>query len=444
MIGKAKKLLASLICAALVSLAPGADAQRAFAAVIESDPVPAAPSAGAPAAPSVPALSLSLAPSGLSSFSAGYAPPAAALPLSAAPAAAPALPSSVMRAAAPEASLAPAALPALLPAAASGSPVQGPGSSRAAAAPADRADAPSAIDSPVRYQAHRLLLRMVAALTGEVHSLRPAGDELTGRSVAAAADRRAVFSDLDETLADSNATFDNKLSPEMVEAIRSVHAAGKTVDVISDRPESVFESLSSLPAADRAGMYVAVDAGGKVYRYDATGNPALVYEAPVMSEAVKSVIADAAAATTGRLREGGAETVARPYTYTIKLKVGSTWEQVRAAGAVFQEELAKRGSVLTVKARMAKDPANNPYLVVSVNTKANASRFIAKARGLAPKDVVILGDGMYAPRAADKSSWLSRLGGRVSGRDLPDQGNGNDAEMEKGVPGAQTLSVGGT
>ncbi|MDE2511068.1 MAG: nucleotidyltransferase domain-containing protein, partial [Elusimicrobia bacterium] len=156
------------------------------------------------------------------------------------------------------------------------------------------------------------------------------------------------------------------------------------------------------------------------------------------------VIAAAAAATTGRLTEGGAETVSRPYTYTIKLKVGSTWEQVRAAGAVFQEELAKRGSPLTVKARMAKDPANNPYLVVSVNTKANASRFIANARGLAPKDVVILGDGMYAPRAADKSSWLSRLGGRVSGRDLPDQGNGNDAEMEKGVPGAQTLSVGGT
>ncbi|MFI5346438.1 MAG: nucleotidyltransferase domain-containing protein [Elusimicrobiota bacterium] len=453
MIGKAKKLLASFICAALVILAPGAEAQRAFAAVIESDPVPGVPSAGAPAAPAVPAFNLALAPSGLTSYSAGYSAPAAALPMIAAPAALPTagvtLAAPVMRAALPDSALVPAALPTLLPAAAAGAPADKPGS---AAQPAgavagktdgDKTDGPAAIDSTVRYRAHGLLLRMVAALTGEVHSLRPAGDDLTGRSIAAAADRRAVFSDFDETLADSNASFDNKLSPEMVQAIQSVHAAGKTVDVISDRPESVFESMSSLPVADRVGMYVAVDAGGRVYRYDEAGKPVLAYEAPAMSDAVKSVIAEAAAATTSRL-EPGTETVARPYTYTIKLKVGSTWEQVRAAGATFQEELAKRGSALTVKARMAKDPANNPYLVVSVNTKANASRFIANARGLAPKDVVILGDGMYAPRAADKSSWISRLGGRVSGRELPDQGNGNDAEMEKGVPGAQTFSVGGT
>ncbi len=295
---------------------------------------------------------------------------------------------------------------------------------------------------------------MVAALTGQVNSLRPAGEDLSERSIAAAADKRAVFSDYDETLADSNAKFDNKLSPDMVAAVQAVKAAGKTVDVISDRPESVFDSLSTLPVADRAGMYVAVDAGGRVYRYDESGKPVLVHEAPAMSAEAKSVIGEAAAAALARFGEAGAQPMSgtesdpaqvwRTYTYTVKLKVGSSWEQVRGAGAIMQEELSKRGSDLTVRARMAKDPSNPPYLVVSVNTKANASRFIAAQRGLAAKDVVILGDGMYAPRAADKASWLSRFGERVAGRALPDQGNGNDAEMEGGVPGAQTLSVGGS
>ncbi|MEQ1919377.1 MAG: hypothetical protein ABL955_09270, partial [Elusimicrobiota bacterium] len=448
--GTAKKLVASFVCAVLVLLSPGSAAHVAFAGVIESVPVQSGPSGGgqagslnSPIVPlTMPALGLSggvLAPS--PTFTASPSPltasvlPVAAFVNPAMPAAPAALTATMVRAAAvdplkPSAPQIPAAL----------SP-PAPGSS--AEAGVVKPQAPAAIDSSLSYRTHRLMLRMVAALTGEVNSLRPAGPELTERAITAAADKRAVFSDYDETLADSNAAFDNKLSPDMVKAVQAVRAAGKTVDVISDRPESVLESLSSLPVEARAGMYVAVDAGGRVYRYDDAGKPALVYEAPAMTDEVKAVISAAGDAAMKNL-PAGAEPVVRPYTYTIKLPVGSGWEQVRGAGELFQKELAKRGSPLTVRARMAKDPANNPYLVVSVNTKANASRYIAMARGLAPKDIVILGDGMYAPRAAEKSSWLTKLGSRVGGRELADQGNGNDAEMEKGVPGARTYSVGGT
>jgi len=294
----------------------------------------------------------------------------------------------------------------------------------AAPVPAARPAAqPKPIDSPLAYALHRRVLRAVDALGGGLRSLRPAGDALTELKIAAAADSRGVLSDYDETLADSNASFSNKLSPDMAAAIGAVRAAGKTVDVISDRPESVLESLSSLPVETRAGMYVAVDAGGRVYRYDAEGKPVLVYEAPEMTAETKALLSAAGDAAMKRL-PGGTEAVARPYTYTIKLAVGSTWDEVRAAGAVFQKELAQRGSALTVRARMAKDPANNPYLVVSVNTKASASRFIAAQRKLAGKDIVILGDGMFAPRE----------GG----------GNDNDAQMLAGVPGAKMFSVGGT
>lgn len=433
-------------------MSPGSAAHLAFAGVIESVPIQTVPSAGgqagslnsnSPLVPltlSVSGLSAGLLAPGLSPMAApaaltGSVIPAAAFVNPAMPAGPAALSVSAVRAAAvdpskPAASQVPAALAPSVPGA-------------AAEAGAAKPQVPAAIDSSLSYRTHRFMLRMVSALTGEVNSLRPAGPDLTERAIAGAADKRAVFSDYDETLADSNAAFDNKLSPDMVQAVQAVRAAGKTVDVISDRPESVLESLSSLPVEARAGMYVAVDAGGRVYRYDDAGTPALVYEAPAMTEEAKSVISGAGDAAMKKL-PAGAEAVIRPYTYTIKLAVGSTWEQVRGAGEVFQRELAQRGSPLTVRARMAKDPANNPYLVVSVNTKANASRFIARARGLAAKDIVILGDGMYAPRSADKSSWLTRLGTRVGGRELADQGNGNDAEMEKGVPGAQTYSVGGT
>jgi hydroxymethylpyrimidine pyrophosphatase-like HAD family hydrolase/predicted nucleotidyltransferase len=460
-IGKAKKAVALLVSAVLLGLSPGFEAHRAFAQVVEGVPVVKLPSVGAPVAPAANAPTLGVSASGLSSF--GAAPLLPAASIQSAPAASALAPAAAAHAALPASAVAApsafAAAPALTAAPAAAA-AEGPKASDAtgaasAATPAHAQPAgPAPIDSSVRYQAHAMLLRMVSALTGQVGSLRPAGQNLSDDAVAAAADKQAVFSDFDETLANSNAAFDNKLAPEMVSAVQAVKAAGKTVDVISDRPESVFESLTTLPAADRAGMYVAVDAGGRVYRYDATGNPVLVHEEPAMSEATKSVIGEAGAAAKARLAEVGAEPmvesgkdtaeVFRPYTYTLKLKVGSSWEQVRGAGEILQQELTKRGSPLSVRARMAKDPANAPYLVVSVNTKANASRFIARERGLTGKDVVILGDGMYAPKAANKPGWLARLGEKISGRATPDQGNGNDAEMEKGVPGARTFSVGGT
>ena len=432
MIKRARKFVASLISATLILLAPGGEASRAFAAVVGAPEIPRIQSGGVLAAPLSAATPGGIAPLSAPSLAPAFAPSA--------------LQASV---AAPAAAIAAPALaaPAALAAAAGPS---APSAAPAAAAPAGV----KPIESPFRYEVHRRLLKVVAALRGGLHSLRPAGEDLSERFVAAAADSKAVFSDFDETLADSNASFSNGLEPETISAIQAVRAAGKTVDIISDRPESVLKSLSGLPVAARAGMYVAVDAGGRVYRYDAAGEPALVHEAPAMSAAVKDVLAKTGTATVGRLSEVGAELVApteaepdaqvwRPYTYTIRLKPGSSWEQVRGAGAIMQEELARAGSALTVKARMAKDPSNPPYLVVSVNTKANASRFIAAERGLAPKDIVILGDGMYAPQAGSRAG-LSRVGERVGGRALPDQGNGNDAEMERGVPGARTFSVGGT
>lgn len=437
-IKKARKPVAAALAAVLVLLTPGTDAGRVFAQTLNSGAsgrVQAVPQVGVP-----------LAGSGGGS-SAGLALPAAlTLAPSLSAASAPSPINSVSGPAVPSA-LAPSAVataltPAAIPAASV--PEAPKPSVAAAAAPV----APKPIDSGIGYAIHRRLLRAVEALGGGRHSLRPAGEALSQLKISAAGGARAVFSDLDQTLLDSNGKFDNAVDAETVAAIAKVRAAGKTVDVISDRPESVFESLKSLPAELKAGMYVAVDSGGRVYRYGADGEPALVYEAPKMSDADKAVLAKAGKAAIARFGSVKAETLAeepeswRPYTYTIKFKVGSTWEQVREAGALLREELKRAGSPLTATARMAKDPSNPSYVVVSVNTKANASKWIAERRGLKASEIVLLGDGMYQP--APGGVALKAFGERVGGRALAEQGNGNDAAMLDGVPGARMFSVGGT
>jgi hydroxymethylpyrimidine pyrophosphatase-like HAD family hydrolase len=461
---RVKRLIAAALSTVLVLLSPGLEAPRLFAQALRAEAAPAPAAVLAPAlAPSaltLPALTLSAAPSlSAAPAASGRALPAlsaAVAPISAAPAASAQTP--LLPAAAALSAGAPALPDVRLGAAAAESADGAPASAAsAAAAPApaaSAAEAPAALQSPFTYRAHALLLRMVASLTGTVYTLRPAGLALSDRRIAAAADRGAVFSDFDETLAMSNAAFDHTLPPNMVEAFEAVRAAGKTVDVISDRPESVLQALSTLPVGVRAGMYVAVDAGGKVFRYGDDGEASLVHQEAPMSDAVKAEVGAASEAAKARFppigaelfvpneRDGNPAEIWRPYTWTLRLKVGSTLDQVRGAAALMQAELDRRGTGLTVKPRFAKDPANAPYLALTVNSKANASRWIAAARGLAPKDVVVLGDSMYAPREG-RAGWISRLGRRVSGRAVPALGNDSDADIEKGVPGALTFAVGG-
>ncbi len=454
MIERARRVVSILLSAAIVLLSPGLEAPRVLAAVFEAAPV-AVP--GVAVAPVAVPTSLGAAP---------IAAPSAALALPMAPSASGEAAMAAPSVAAAAAAAAPAPAPVASAAAATAAAEPAPeASATAAAAPAEAAaPAPAPIDSTPAYRAHALLLKVAAALTGTVFSLRPAGPALGDRLIAAAADRRAVLSDFDETLAMSNASFDHRLPPDMVEAVEAVRAAGKTVDVISDRPESVLDALSTLPVSVRAGMYAAVDSGGRIYRYGEDGAPKLVYEAPAMSEAVKATIGAASRAAIAGFAGVGARLFSSPsgevgvngtwgpdsptqtwgpYAYTVRLALDTTAEQLRAAAALLQRELDRRGAGLTVKARFAKNPANPPYITVGVNTKANAARYIAHERGLSAREVVLLGDGMYAPREG-RGGALARLARRAAGRDLPDFGNDSDAQMQRALPGALTLSVGGT
>lgn len=496
-----KAALASFLAASLVLLSPGLEAPRLFAQVIGR----AAPIEGIRAVPGMTGGAVAAAPAFAPALTAGAfaAPSLSAAPAAAPMAAAPALTPAARAASLPEMAknLAPhleaaakpatsasgaaaagrgiedvitggksagageisdvagsesAAAPSLGLAAAASAPTEAPKSGvPAAASPAEG----KTVASETSYRVHRFLLKTVAALTGAVNSLPAAGPALTHKLIQQAADKTVVLSDYDDTLAGYNQV----LPEDMVQAIAAVKAAGKDFVVISDRGDekrahqlTVFESLASLPVPVRAGMYLAANSGGRVYRYDEKGEPVRVFEAPALDEASKAKVAEAAEATKARLKEIGAEQHVPSegnnnpseswgtYGYALMLKVGSSNEAVKGAAAILQEELGKRGMDVEVNPRFAKDPANPPYINFSIVTKAGSAAYIAKALKAEPKDVLVIGDSMYAPHDAAKAGWLARWGEKLSGRAMPRTGNRTDANMEKGVPGALTLSVGTT
>jgi hydroxymethylpyrimidine pyrophosphatase-like HAD family hydrolase len=313
------------------------------------------------------------------------------------------------------------------------------------------------ISSASSYRAHRVVLRAVAALTGAVFTLPQAGPALSAKIIASAAEKSLVLSDFDDTLAGYN----ELLPADKVSAIRAIRAAGKRFAVISDRGDTkrpgqaqltVFESLESIPAADRAGMYVAANSGGKIYLYDAQGVPQKVHEATILSEDQIAKIKEAAAAAKARLSEVGAVQHAgdekvpgesfNSYGYALMLKPGSSQDSVKGAARILNEELAKRGFEVEVQPRFAKSAENPPYATFSIITKAEAASYIAGVLKIEAKDALVIGDAMFIPRDAKTSGFLTRLGERLSGRPQAKTGNETDRNMTKNLPGVLALGVG--
>jgi hypothetical protein len=493
------RIVSIVLSAALVVLSAGIDAQRAAAQTFTGRVAPVSPTpqlglglGGAPV-PSIDAPVLSLSAPALSAPSIALAAPVIVAPAAAAAALKPATPAAAIAekvlAAAPAlqalakpetagsaASVAGRDLENILTGAKSANAagdsadaVAGvPSALTPALSPAAAPDAPKAAEVPAAapapfksiasassYSAHRLALKAVAVLTGAVFTLPQAGAALTAKVIASTSKKSLVLSDFDDTLAGYNEV----LSPREVAAVQKIRAADKHFAVISDRGDvkrgttlTVFESLESIPAKDRVGMYVAANSGGKVYLYDAQGVPQKVHEAPGLTDAQNASIKEAAAATKARLAEVGAVLHAgddkiasdslNTYGYAIMLKPGSSQDAVKGAARILNEELAKRGFDVEVQPRFAKSAENPPYATFSIITKADAAAYIANALKIEAKDALVIGDSMFIPRDAKKAGFLSRLGERLSGRPQAKTGNETDRNMAKNLPGVLTLGVG--
>lgn len=314
------------------------------------------------------------------------------------------------------------------------------------------------VDSEKELERRRAGLVAIAERHGIVASLPQAGAALSARIIAKAAGRTAVLSDIDDTLA----KYNTLLPQEAVDSIVAYRKAGKFFAAITDRPDKVkpgssqlsaIDTFSSIPAADRAGIVLATNGGGKIYEYQADGEPKLIFEEPPLPESERPLIQAAADAVKAQLAAKGTALNekgenSQPYGHVLILKPGTPEAVVKELAAIWQHEMESRGLGYEIEGRMAKDPKLPPYLVFSKLNKSVAVRSIATLKGLTAESTVELGDSMYAPKLPEKLDAAGKeqlaLAETLSGQPLPLTGNATDRNMELGLPGAMALSVGGT
>lgn len=496
-----RRALTLNLAAALILLSPGSGAHRAFAATMKVAPrisaptLPTTPGVSAVPALSAPKLGLPAA-SAVPTLGAPVLAPSVQAPIAApaAPAAIGAKAESITAAVAPhiDAINAPAAsADASASAGASieaaltgqrtsqgssfadpvaGSVGSGAGSLGRASVSAPQgsgsqvpAPKPSTVDDRKTYQARRSQLNKIGAASGVVGSLPVAGPQLSAELISEAGTKKVIFTDFDDTLGPYNSV----LTPEMVAAIVAVKKAGKTVIVVTDRGDvkrpgssqlTIFESLASIPASDRAGMYVAANNGGRLYKLDEKGEPVKLYEVPSMSEEMIGTVHQAVEALRIKLAELGtaqhpgdalnpAESL-NPYGYAMMLKVGTDEATLKKASKIFEAELAARGIETEVHGKFPKDLKNPPYITFSIMNKSVPVAWFAKELKIRAEDAVAIGDAAYMPRHPDEPTpaqvQAQQDAEALAGFPLPKTGNETDRNMEKGLPGMLMLSVGRT
>jgi hypothetical protein len=332
------------------------------------------------------------------------------------------------------------------------------------AAPSSAPKAPKQINSLLRYNLTRWALAAIATHWGHVYSMPQASPELSQRILerkARYAD--AVFSDIDDTLT----KFNTKLSPEIADEIGHVRATGKTFAAITDRPDfskpgsstmGALETMSTIREDKRAGVIVATNGGGKIYQYDAKGEPKLIYEEPPLPETERPLINEAADVVKSQLAANGTAIFEKnpggpgPYGHSMIFVGGTPEATVKKLAHLFEAELRKRGLDYEVEGRMAKDPSLPPYITFSKLNKSLAVERIIEVEKLQGVSALGMGDSMYAPQKpaeltglkAKTSETAAKFGAWLSGGAMPLTGNRTDANMEHGYPGMTMLSVGGT
>lgn len=323
---------------------------------------------------------------------------------------------------------------------------------------------PWVVESRDEYHFRRGALAAIAMSYGMLFSLPQAGPVLTQQILQQEVrGKRNFISDIDDTIAKYNSVLPAETAADIVAARR----AGKLIAFITDRPDKVkpnssqisaLDTLSAIPEAEREGIIVATNGGGKIYRYNAAGVAEQIYTEPGLPEEQTPLIQQAAAKVKARLaalgtgvhleKDGKEAGGMGPYGYSIIMTGGTPESTVKKVAQLFQDEMKALGVDYHVEGRMAKDPALPPYVTFSKLNKSLAVRRLQEQMKLKTEETLLIGDSMYAPKdggdGSAKARAAAKLGEQLAGRAIPATGNGTDRNMELGMPGALTLSVGGT
>lgn len=239
-----------------------------------------------------------------------------------------------------------------------------------------------------------------------------------------------IVSDLDDTLSDNSNGKGTPISGELAQTIARLQAKGNRFILNTNRPfrlpngNGAYELFAErLPQSARAGLMMATNSGAEVWVFGPNGEtpekPAWLaagFSRQERSDVER--IVGAALAGEG-LSAADADFQLKDHQAVIVLKGGR--EKLPALAGAIRAALASGGLAFNVIEKQPHNPANPPYIVVSSMDKATNTKGIREllaAQGVTPKPSAVLLNG--------------------DDFDVP----GFDTAMQRGWPGALSLSVG--
>ncbi|MBI5208818.1 MAG: MFS transporter [Elusimicrobia bacterium] len=310
------------------------------------------------------------------------------------------------------------------------------------------------------YEVHRWALRALAG-KGVILSLRPVSPGHAQQILAKLSTNRpdlAIF-DYDDTLAG----WAKPLAPETAAALKAAADAGVQPVILTDRPDqsdnpkekTILDSIARMTPEQKASLGVVSTKGTRALVYDGKTEAQLIRDVDVKwSDAEVGIIKAAGQAVSGRYGDtvfnGRSEEISG-HSYFRTLPVGMSEAEVTAAAEFMRAELKARGLDLEVVGRLAKNPANPPYLSFSKVDKSIGVSWLRTHLGLIGRLRDLARFGVRGKAFRKLAGFLEPL----RGREVPvgkmlivgDQFFGSrltDRNMLKAAQGALALSVGGS
>ena len=310
------------------------------------------------------------------------------------------------------------------------------------------------------YGVKRKALAISSAFSGVALSLPPVGERLARRIFREASTKRILVADLDGTLSPHNGLIPREIAVAMAAAVHQ----GKAIVLVTSRaameriPAGTLlapESLQNVPHCALPGLVIASTRDGYVVGYDRRGELQTLFREAGYTENEKVALVEAVESGLGstpqlrNLRRNLERLDFSSLTLCAILVPGCSPKVVVTATRAINEQLVVRGLPFRSSARLVRNGKGH-YIEIPKIDKKYLVRKVAQVVGeLRAEDSVIVGDSMATPELAPegvRSRFLQRIGvivGQLLGGQRIVVGSDADRDMERALPGALSVSVGG-
>jgi haloacid dehalogenase-like hydrolase len=311
------------------------------------------------------------------------------------------------------------------------------------------------------YRVRRRALAISGAFSGAAVSLPPVGARLARRLLREASTKRILVADLDGTLSPHNGLIPREIAAAMAAAIHQ----GKAIVLVTSRaaaernpPGALLapESLQNVPACALPGLVIASSRDGYILQYDHRGQLQMLHREPAFSDSEKRLLVEAiesgfsSTPELSELRNSLERLDFSSLTLSAIFTPGCSPKDVLTATQSINEQLGVRGLPFRGSARLVINETLGHYIEIPKIDKQFLVRKVARLVGeLRAEDSLIVGDSMATPEPEPeraRTRFLQRVGvvvGQLLGGQRIVVGSDADRDMERALPGALSVSVGG-